>query len=321
MANEIRRTFLLGDRYPASRDYPSSASTAYHPLFRAITYIRHFPFLRIVHDYVPGWVYERHLPMAGYAREAENGIRGMIREHDQDVALGRERTEAALLYRLIEQDPSYRDHRAAPAIEEFLELLWGGREVMGHAMTTISFHLATNPACMERLRAELHGAPFDLSTASFVRLQKLPYLYGVCKEGIRMQLGGGFRIPRTNPDPDQHVSQLLPLRSRRLSGPARLQARAVGGCRARGARCSRALLETVRQRHPQLRWTQHGARGRVSRYRKCLSRFLDDPGWFGCCWVPCRWYAESVPSRPLQGFERQGGAGGVIVRHATSAAV
>lgn len=208
MTNEVSRNFLLGDKYPASKDYAKDAKTAYHPLFRAITYIRHFNFLRTVHDYVPGFVYEKHLPMAKYAREAEVGIRGLIADYDKNG-----RTEEALLYRMIEEDPSYRDDNAAPAVEEFMELLWGGREVMGHAMTTISFQLMTHPQCMEKLRAELQAAKIDLRTATFGDLQKLPYLFGVCKEGIRMQLGGGFRIPRINDKAVLYGNHVIPAKT------------------------------------------------------------------------------------------------------------
>jgi cytochrome P450 len=150
MANEIQRTFLLGEKYPASEDYAEDAKTAFHPLFRAMTWIRHFPSLRTVHDFVPAWLHGNRLAIAKFEKEAESGIRGLLGEYDK-----REQKQDALLFRLIADDPSYRDNNAVAVVEEFMELLWGGREVLGHATTNLCYRLAAHPACMARLRKEL----------------------------------------------------------------------------------------------------------------------------------------------------------------------
>lgn len=70
MGNEILRGFLLGKRGDPSApaDYMLDADVAYQPVFKTMTYVRHFPFLYRIHAIVPGWVYGKWLPLAKYQR-------------------------------------------------------------------------------------------------------------------------------------------------------------------------------------------------------------------------------------------------------------
>lgn len=83
-----------------------------------------------------------------------------------------------LLYDFVEQDPSYRDDNLTAAVEEFTALQWGGREVLGHGMTNIAFHLINNPECMLRLHEELKEYGIVDLHAPFAQLQDIPYLVG-----------------------------------------------------------------------------------------------------------------------------------------------
>ena len=211
MSNEILRTFLLGEQGDASApiDYMKGGDKSYHPIFKTMTYVRHFPILYRIHALVPSWFYTRCLPLAKYQRDAEDHIRFLIKQSDMLTADGKSKKKG-LVYHFVEQDDSYRQRNMAAAVEEFTALQWGGREVLGHGLTNISFHLMNNPYWMNMLQRELQAVDFDTSTASYARLQELPYLKAICKEGIRMQLGGGFRIPRVNKDPVQYREWLIP---------------------------------------------------------------------------------------------------------------
>jgi cytochrome P450 len=209
--NEVLRNFLLGEDYDGenadSRDFAPQADTFYHPLFRAAAWIRHFPWMFKIHNMTPDWMFEAIMPMAKYKREIESMIRTLIRDHD---ANGKPARNKSLFYQIIDHDPSYRDHGGISAIEEYMELLWGGREVLGHALCNIAYHLMDNPRCMTKLHDELKTAPIQLENATYAQLQKLPYLWAICKEGMRMQLGGTFRIPRVVTEDVQYGDYLLP---------------------------------------------------------------------------------------------------------------
>ena len=209
--NEVLRNFLLGEHYNGpnsdSKDFARQADTFFFPLFRAASWTRHFPFLVHLQDIIPGWVFATVMPMLKYNREIENMIRRLIFDHD---ATGRPDYNHALLYRIVDHDPSYRNAKCKAAIEEFMELLWGGREVLGHSLSSICFHLMINPEIADKLYAALKASDLNLSTASHAQLQTIPYLWAVCKEGMRLQRGGDFRIPRVSKDDVQYKDFLIP---------------------------------------------------------------------------------------------------------------
>jgi hypothetical protein len=70
MGNEVLRDFLMGERGTSSApaDYMHDADVAYHPVFKTMTYVRHFPILYRLHALTPNWVYSRWLPLAKYQR-------------------------------------------------------------------------------------------------------------------------------------------------------------------------------------------------------------------------------------------------------------
>jgi hypothetical protein len=216
MANAVMREILLGDTAWASADLDDDAPYILQPLFQSMSVLRHFKFLQPAFDLLPTWA-EAYFPMALYTRAAEHHIGALATQYthmtpDQRAALAS--PQQPLLYALLEHSPLYATGRFRPAIEEFLELLWGGREAIGGLLTTITYHLLDNPAAMATLHAELSHAQrtllVDLERASFAQLQRLPYLNAVCKEGLRLTEGNYLRMPRVSSVPVRYGAEVLP---------------------------------------------------------------------------------------------------------------
>lgn len=209
--NELLRNFLLGTEYDGdnanSRDFGKDADTSFDPLFRAAAWTRHFPWIFPIQKLVPDFVFELTMPLAAYTREIERMIPRIIKDHD---ANGTPAYNNGLLYQMIDHDLSYREKGGQPAIEEFMEMLWGGRESIGHSLSSVSYQLLVRPECQEKLHQELKDSPFELTTATYAQLKTLPYLWAVCKEGIRMQYGCTFRIPRVSSEAVQYKQFNLP---------------------------------------------------------------------------------------------------------------
>lgn len=70
------------------------------------------------------------------------------------------------------------------------------------ALSVASFHIINNPAVLARLRRELLSATSVINNADLHELEKLPYLQGCVKEGIRLAHGITTRNPRLVPDVD-----------------------------------------------------------------------------------------------------------------------
>lgn len=102
-------------------------------------------------------------------------------------------------------------------------LVGAGTHTSSWALSVLTFHLLSQPTLLKKLKDELEtvqpalGEPFDL-----VKLEKLPFLTGVIKEGLRLSYGATSRLPRVAPDtplaygdwvipPGTPVSMMIPL--------------------------------------------------------------------------------------------------------------
>jgi cytochrome P450 len=70
------------------------------------------------------------------------------------------------------------------------------------ALSVASFHIINSPAVAAKLRRELLSATSAINQADLHELEKLPYLHGCVKEGIRLAHGIVTRNPRLAPDVD-----------------------------------------------------------------------------------------------------------------------
>jgi cytochrome P450 len=83
-------------------------------------------------------------------------------------------------------------------------LLGAGTETTGNTLSTLTFHLLSNPAILQKLKAELNTAAAALGRESsglleFKVLDKLSYLQSCIKEALRLAIGVVGRLPRVNP--------------------------------------------------------------------------------------------------------------------------
>ncbi|CAI7585619.1 unnamed protein product [Penicillium viridicatum] len=84
--------------------------------------------------------------------------------------------------------------------DESALLLGAGTETTARSITVAMFYLIHNKEVMAKLRAELKTVlPTPLSKASWVDLEKLPYLTGVVNEGLRLSHGMTARLARVSP--------------------------------------------------------------------------------------------------------------------------
>jgi cytochrome P450 len=60
----------------------------------------------------------------------------------------------------------------------------------------ITYYLLSQPEISTRLTAELRASNIDVRNLDWYRLEKLPYLYGVIYEGLRLAYGVSVRLPR-----------------------------------------------------------------------------------------------------------------------------
>ena len=84
--------------------------------------------------------------------------------------------------------------------------------ILSPLLTTISFHLISNPSILAKLRSELEAAiPDPTAQLGSLFLEKLPYLSACIQEGIRLSYGVSSRNPRISPDkPTKYKEFVIP---------------------------------------------------------------------------------------------------------------
>jgi cytochrome P450 len=156
---------------------------------------------------LPDWLASRMSPAVGtIIRMQGDCIRQIeaVRSRMSDGKLSQSDKEGrpTIFTQLL--DPQKQDGWPVPSTwelkDEVLSLIAAAADKTGNAMTISSYHVMKNPAIYAKLRAELLAAFPDASgDLSFVELEKLPYLTGVIKEGLRLSFGVPGRLAREVP--------------------------------------------------------------------------------------------------------------------------
>jgi cytochrome P450 len=98
--------------------------------------------------------------------------------------------------------PNKKLPSAKVLFDETQSLMFAGGDTTGNTLMLSTFYLLQDRAAMERLKNELKAAwpDLDFERAPTLReLEKLPYLNGVIKEGLRMTSGVVSPLPRVVP--------------------------------------------------------------------------------------------------------------------------
>lgn len=69
-------------------------------------------------------------------------------------------------------------------------------------LSNITYYLLSQPEVLQKLNKELQAANIDPAKLSWTELEKIPYLYGVVFEGLRLSHGTSARSPRIARDED-----------------------------------------------------------------------------------------------------------------------
>jgi cytochrome P450 len=80
-------------------------------------------------------------------------------------------------------------------------------------LTHAAFHIIANPSVLKKLRAELDEAASKHKKLNWTALEKLPYLTGCVKEGVRLSYGVTARHPRLLSKPIAYQGWTIPART------------------------------------------------------------------------------------------------------------
>jgi cytochrome P450 len=128
-----------------------------------------------------------------------------------------------IFHDLLQADLPETEKQTSRLAEEAVLLFGAGTHTSSWCLTIITFHLLSKPSLLRRLKDELKSVvPGPEGKLALHDLEKLPFLTGVLKEGLRLGYGTTVRSARIAPDtalkcgdwtipPGTPVSMTIPL--------------------------------------------------------------------------------------------------------------
>jgi len=173
-------------------------------LVPSIWFFQQFPLVQQLAVKTPLWLAKLMNKSLGSFMQLQADCREQIVAVKAAMDAGKRPARMTIFHQLL--TPDVTEGHVTPTIDELkdeaYDLLAAASETAGNAMTLAAYNIVCNEDIYKNLAAELKEAFPDPSVElDFLTLEKLPYLTGVIKEGLRLSFGAISRLPRATPEP------------------------------------------------------------------------------------------------------------------------
>ncbi|RAH79186.1 putative cytochrome P450 [Aspergillus japonicus CBS 114.51] len=124
--------------------------------------------------------------------------RDMVRAEKVQHDAGR----SSVFRHVLSSDMPEAERETERLAREALQLFGAGTATLVRAFSMIFYHVLSNPPMRARLRDELKGimAEYPAKRPTWQELERLPYLHGIVREGLRLSYGVMRHLARVSPD-------------------------------------------------------------------------------------------------------------------------
>ncbi|KAF2100410.1 putative cytochrome P450 [Rhizodiscina lignyota] len=109
-----------------------------------------------------------------------------------------EREHPTIFHQLLTSDLPPVELSLPRLTDEALTIIGAGTVTTAHTLTTITYHILSDPSKLNNLRTEL--ATLTSDSPNWTELEHLPYLSACISEGLRLSYGVSHRLQRVSPD-------------------------------------------------------------------------------------------------------------------------
>lgn len=160
-----------------------------------------FPMLKLAFGAVPESIARKMNANLGSYLDLMKHTEGDIKLIMANFDAGIQPSRRSIFHELLDPVAAEKDELRKPTCEhmagEAMGLTSAAADTTGNAMSTAAYHVITDPRIYAGLTKELVEAfPDPHAEMDLLKLEKLPYLTGVIKEGLRMSYGVLGRLPR-----------------------------------------------------------------------------------------------------------------------------
>ena len=124
--------------------------------------------------------------------------------------------DVTIFHSVLQSDLPDHEKRPERLSEEAQLVIGAGIETTSWALCNATYYVLEDPSVLKKLQAELDAAIPDPTAAdafSYLKLESLPYLRGVVREGIRLSLGLTGRNARVLTEPYYYKGWDIPART------------------------------------------------------------------------------------------------------------
>ncbi|KAI0196447.1 putative cytochrome P450 [Astrocystis sublimbata] len=188
----------------------------FHNAYEAVRKFAHlglqFPSMFIVLGLTPTWVMKRVTPNIHQMFILQKDLKSKIVNIINGKGDNSDREHPTIFTELLGSDLPPQEKSLGRLAAEAQQLIGAGLETVAWALTTTVFHLANNPSTLKKLQAELREAiPDPDAIPDSLHLERLPYLTGCVREGVRLSTGVSVRLPRISRDkPMKYKDWVIP---------------------------------------------------------------------------------------------------------------
>jgi len=166
--------------------------------------VQHFPGLLITSK-LPSRIIEKISDPLAQIVKLKELAGSQTRAVDAEMKSGswpKENSRRTIFHGLLTPNPD--EGYVVPPVEslkdEGVSIMAAAADTTGNGMTVAAYNVLQNPAIYEKLKSELGEAfPHPSAPLDFQTLERLPYLTGVVKEGLRLSFGVVSRLGRVVP--------------------------------------------------------------------------------------------------------------------------
>jgi cytochrome P450 len=128
--------------------------------------------------------------------------RQVIEISTEEIGAHKDLSHPTIFHELLNSDLPDEEKSVERMAEQAQTIIGAGQETVAWVLTVITCHLLSNPAILQKLKAELATAMPDPDIVTQgTTLANLPYLTGVIKEGLRLGYGVSTRLQRIPHEP------------------------------------------------------------------------------------------------------------------------
>jgi cytochrome P450 len=181
---------------------------------RNFQWFKHFPFLWNVLRSIPDETLIKMSPQMAITLNWENNNKKLVKEivDTFDPRQKVDKMHPTIFHELLASDLPQHEKSYERLWQEGSALIGAGVETTSNTLIVSLYHLLQNPEKLARLKKELEEAiPDPSKLAPWAKLETLPYLTAVLREGLRMAFGTISRFIRVAPESNlQYKDYVIP---------------------------------------------------------------------------------------------------------------